>query len=180
MSLFKEYEKLFDSKEDADVTFIIQNQELQAHKLILTTQSPVFKAMIKGPMAPPDQRHLISDPQVGYEDFSNFLKFLYIEKCDITVENVEVLLHLKIPKVAPNLPMQYEKEGKMVWISPELVLEVIKQCPRSEIFTEDTIFDLVFGWSKGQCETQNLEINAENLQKITASFISYLNPPNKQ
>ena len=50
--------------------------------------------MIKGPMAPEDQRHFINDPKIGYEDFKNFIKFLYTDECEITEENVENLLHL--------------------------------------------------------------------------------------
>uniref|UniRef100_A0A914PG28 BTB domain-containing protein n=1 Tax=Panagrolaimus davidi TaxID=227884 RepID=A0A914PG28_9BILA len=95
MSFLSATEKLFESKEDSDVTFIIDRKELHAHQLILINRSSVFKAMIKGPMAPANQIHEISDPKVTFNDFNNFLKFLYTDKCDIrNYEHAEVLLHL--------------------------------------------------------------------------------------
>uniref|UniRef100_A0AC35G3H6 BTB domain-containing protein n=1 Tax=Panagrolaimus sp. PS1159 TaxID=55785 RepID=A0AC35G3H6_9BILA len=71
-------EHVFDSKEGSDVTFIV-------HTKI---------TMIKGPMAPANQQHEITDPDIEFDDFNNFLKFLYIEKCEVTCENVQALLHL--------------------------------------------------------------------------------------
>uniref|UniRef100_A0A914XY29 BTB domain-containing protein n=1 Tax=Panagrolaimus superbus TaxID=310955 RepID=A0A914XY29_9BILA len=94
MSLSTAYELVFESKEGADVTFIIDKKELQAHQFVLITRSPVLKAMIKGPMAPSNQRHSIDDPKVTYEDFNNFLKFIYTDQCEINAANAEVLLHL--------------------------------------------------------------------------------------
>uniref|UniRef100_A0AC35GN46 BTB domain-containing protein n=1 Tax=Panagrolaimus sp. PS1159 TaxID=55785 RepID=A0AC35GN46_9BILA len=91
MSLASTNEKLLESKEDSNVTFIINKKELHAHQFILINRSSVLKAMIKGPMAPANQIHKISDPKVTYNDFNNFLKFLYTDKCEI---NAEVLLHL--------------------------------------------------------------------------------------
>uniref|UniRef100_A0AC34G126 BTB domain-containing protein n=1 Tax=Panagrolaimus sp. ES5 TaxID=591445 RepID=A0AC34G126_9BILA len=222
MSIASAFEILFDSKEDADCTFIIHNsKELPTHQLILVHQSPVFKAMIKGPMAPKNQRHEITDPQVTFDDFNNFLKFLYTEKCDVNVENIEVLLHFsdmydvsslaefsvntlvktlsandllqfaefgilnvkncdivlkcltEISKVQKPFSLQYQKENEKIWISPELVLEFAKRCPRTHYITENKIFEKVLEWANGQCEKRNIVAKAKNLKEIMAPFVSY-------
>uniref|UniRef100_A0AC35F0B5 BTB domain-containing protein n=1 Tax=Panagrolaimus sp. PS1159 TaxID=55785 RepID=A0AC35F0B5_9BILA len=87
---------LFESKNGVDVTFIVHEKELQAHKWILTSRSAVFKAMLEGPMAPEDQRHKISDPKITFEDFQRFLKFLYIDKCEqnLNKSQLKALIHL--------------------------------------------------------------------------------------
>uniref|UniRef100_A0A914PCY7 BTB domain-containing protein n=1 Tax=Panagrolaimus davidi TaxID=227884 RepID=A0A914PCY7_9BILA len=56
MALASAFEKVFESKEGADCIFLIHNQELPAHQFILANRSPVLKAMIKGPMAPPTHK----------------------------------------------------------------------------------------------------------------------------
>uniref|UniRef100_A0AC34G0C4 BTB domain-containing protein n=1 Tax=Panagrolaimus sp. ES5 TaxID=591445 RepID=A0AC34G0C4_9BILA len=85
---------VFLSKDGTDVTFVIHGKELHAHKLIVTARSPVFKAMIEGPMAPADQRHLINDPKISFGDFEIFLQFLYTDELDMEKSRVKALLHL--------------------------------------------------------------------------------------
>uniref|UniRef100_A0A914QHL4 BTB domain-containing protein n=1 Tax=Panagrolaimus davidi TaxID=227884 RepID=A0A914QHL4_9BILA len=103
MSLASAFEKVFESKEGADCTLLIHNQELPAHQFILINRSPVLKAMIKDPMAPQTQRHEITDPQITFDDFNNFIKILYTEKCEVTLENVEVLFRLSDMYDVPSL-----------------------------------------------------------------------------
>uniref|UniRef100_A0A914QEF6 BTB domain-containing protein n=1 Tax=Panagrolaimus davidi TaxID=227884 RepID=A0A914QEF6_9BILA len=223
MSLASAFEKVFESKEGADCTFLVHNQELPAHQFILANRSPVLKAMIKGPMAPSTQRHEITDPQITFDDFNNFIKFIYTEKCEVSLENVEALFRLSdmydVPSLsefcANTLPkslklknllkfakmgmalgnksnvvnkclnevpnkvrysssgLQHESQSGMVWISPELVLEFVKYCPRTDSFKEEAVFEKTFEWAKGQCKEKNLEINAENLKEIMSPFVPY-------
>uniref|UniRef100_A0A914QV11 BTB domain-containing protein n=1 Tax=Panagrolaimus davidi TaxID=227884 RepID=A0A914QV11_9BILA len=222
MSLISINEKLFESKEDSDVTFVIDNMELHAHQFVLINRSTVLKAMIKGPLAPANQVHHISDPQATYDDFNDFLKFLYTDKCEITAENAEALLHLShmydvehlfeacvnilptlFPKTSPvkfaeigllyenkydivkkclnevpfyltNSLLKYPIKNRVVWISPELVLEFVKHCPRYPSFCENIVFNRVFEWVKGQCEGRKIEINSKNLKEIFAPFEPYI------
>lgn len=37
---------------------------------------------------------MIDDPKISFEDFENFLRFLYTEECIITGKTIEKLLHL--------------------------------------------------------------------------------------
>uniref|UniRef100_A0AC34FXS3 BTB domain-containing protein n=1 Tax=Panagrolaimus sp. ES5 TaxID=591445 RepID=A0AC34FXS3_9BILA len=87
-------EDLFISKEGADVTFVVHGQELRAHKLFLIARSPVFKAMIEGPLAPADQRHLIDDPEITFVDFEKFLRFLCTDELQMHRSNVKAFFHL--------------------------------------------------------------------------------------
>uniref|UniRef100_A0A914QPV1 BTB domain-containing protein n=1 Tax=Panagrolaimus davidi TaxID=227884 RepID=A0A914QPV1_9BILA len=95
-SLVEVMEELFISKDGADVTFIIHGKEVKAHKIIVTSRSPVFKTMIEGSMAPEDQRHLINDPTITAEDFEKFLKFLYTDKIDYPFQKADIkaVIHL--------------------------------------------------------------------------------------
>jgi len=42
---------LLASGEDADVTFLVKDERVEAHKMILSARSPVFKAMLHSPMS---------------------------------------------------------------------------------------------------------------------------------
>uniref|UniRef100_A0AC34F515 BTB domain-containing protein n=1 Tax=Panagrolaimus sp. ES5 TaxID=591445 RepID=A0AC34F515_9BILA len=85
---------IFTSKSGADCTFVIHGKELQAHKNILAARSHVFEAMLHGPMAPANQKHLIQDPEITYEDFEAFLRVLYTDALWMTPSMVKAFLHL--------------------------------------------------------------------------------------
>ncbi|XP_047057558.1 BTB/POZ and MATH domain-containing protein 2-like [Lolium rigidum] len=70
--------KLLDAKEGADVTFEVQGEELPAHKLVLAMRSPVFKALLYGPMKEKDSnRVIIDDMQPAI--FKVLLHFIYTD-----------------------------------------------------------------------------------------------------
>uniref|UniRef100_A0A914QXF7 BTB domain-containing protein n=1 Tax=Panagrolaimus davidi TaxID=227884 RepID=A0A914QXF7_9BILA len=93
-SLKETFDSFFKTKKNTDVTFVIHGKELEAHKLIVTSRSPVLEAMVYNDLAPKNGKHLIGDPKITFEDFENFLQFLYTDKCEMTAENIENLLHL--------------------------------------------------------------------------------------
>uniref|UniRef100_A0A914Z2N5 BTB domain-containing protein n=1 Tax=Panagrolaimus superbus TaxID=310955 RepID=A0A914Z2N5_9BILA len=74
-----------------DVTFQFDNQQLFAHSFILWPTSKVFEKTLFGPLAHkgpiPVLRH-------SFEDFKEFLTFMYLGKCTITMENVMALVNL--------------------------------------------------------------------------------------
>ncbi|XP_037410303.1 BTB/POZ and MATH domain-containing protein 2-like [Triticum dicoccoides] len=51
--------KLLEAKEGVDVTFEVQGEKFPAHKLVLAMQSPVFKAMLYGPMMEKDSSRIV-------------------------------------------------------------------------------------------------------------------------
>ncbi|KAK1662964.1 hypothetical protein QYE76_051123 [Lolium multiflorum] len=70
--------KLLDAKDGADVMFEVQGEELPAHKLVLAMRSPVFKALLYGPMKEKDSnRVIIDDMQPAI--FKVLLHFIYTD-----------------------------------------------------------------------------------------------------
>uniref|UniRef100_A0A914PW59 BACK domain-containing protein n=1 Tax=Panagrolaimus davidi TaxID=227884 RepID=A0A914PW59_9BILA len=80
-----------------------------------------------------------------------------------------------VTNFAPFLPLKcYKQNDQTNWCSSELVLLFVKNCRRTEKFTENDVFQKVFEWIKGQCEDRNLEINARNLKEIFAQFEPFI------
>ena len=52
---------LLDSLEDTDVTFDVDGEVFQAHKLVLAARSPVFKAQLFGPLKSTNSKLVIED-----------------------------------------------------------------------------------------------------------------------
>lgn len=83
--------KLLESKEAVDVTFEVQGEEFPAHKLVLAVRSPVFKAMLYGPMMEKDSGHIAIDnmqPAV----FKLLLLFIYNDSLPAAVIDDDDLL----------------------------------------------------------------------------------------
>uniref|UniRef100_A0A914QST4 BTB domain-containing protein n=1 Tax=Panagrolaimus davidi TaxID=227884 RepID=A0A914QST4_9BILA len=93
-SLKEAFENLFETKKCSDITFVVHGKELQAHKIVLLTRSTVFEAMFNSNLKTNDGKHLIEDPEITYEDFENFLKFLYTDCCKLDEGNIKKMLHL--------------------------------------------------------------------------------------
>ena len=50
--------------------------------------------MIENPFSYLDGKLLVTDPEVTFEDFKAFLKFLYTDECEIDAINLKTMLHL--------------------------------------------------------------------------------------
>lgn len=87
-----DYKSLYESKEMSDIQFLFQcegepnsqgqkkkkiEHRILAHKLILASQSPVFKAMFYGPLAEKDEI-IIND--VPLEVFDSMLRYAFESK----------------------------------------------------------------------------------------------------
>eukprot|EP00899_Mesostigma_viride_P012907 jgi/Mesvir1/21617/Mv04040-RA.1 len=80
-SLSTDLGSLFDSEEFKDVTFLVDGETVSAHKLILCARSPVFKAMLTGPMREGSENR-ITIPEVRMEVFKILLRFVYTGQVD--------------------------------------------------------------------------------------------------
>lgn len=90
-TLYDRVSKLLESFEWSDCSFLVGNQIIRAHKLILAISSPVFKVMLYGPMAEATEI-LISD--IEPDVFQLLLDFIYKDKVEInTLENACGLLY---------------------------------------------------------------------------------------
>jgi hypothetical protein len=75
-----------------DVVFDIGGKKLYAHKYRLSTISTTFESMLSDRWTSRDDVIPIKD--YSFDDFKNFLKFLYTGECDINDTNVLVVLDM--------------------------------------------------------------------------------------
>uniref|UniRef100_A0ACD5V6X1 Uncharacterized protein n=1 Tax=Avena sativa TaxID=4498 RepID=A0ACD5V6X1_AVESA len=70
--------QLLETGEKADVTFKVQGEVFRAHKIVLATRSPVFKAELYGPMRD-KRRHTIIVQDMQPAVFKSLLHFIYTD-----------------------------------------------------------------------------------------------------
>uniref|UniRef100_A0A914QRD0 BTB domain-containing protein n=1 Tax=Panagrolaimus davidi TaxID=227884 RepID=A0A914QRD0_9BILA len=78
--------------EHFDVTFEIGGKTLLANKLLLTSSSEYMNALLSERWTKKDEPVKIDD--YSYDNFYEFLRFLYLGSCDLTNENVFKLIDL--------------------------------------------------------------------------------------
>ncbi|XP_021355890.1 BTB/POZ domain-containing protein 6-like [Mizuhopecten yessoensis] len=83
---------VFTSATASDVTFLVgeDQKKIPAHKLILISRSPVFYAMLEGPMA---KKGEITIPDITEDVFQLFLRYLYTDTINLTEMNVVPVLN---------------------------------------------------------------------------------------
>ncbi|XP_022225711.2 BTB/POZ domain-containing protein 9-like [Drosophila obscura] len=81
----------------SDVSFIVEDQSLPAHCLILAARSEYFRAMLYGGMAESQQRQ-IQLPEVPLEAFKVILGYLYSATMEIFT--LDVAAHIKVLRLA--------------------------------------------------------------------------------
>lgn len=90
-NLYDRVSKLLESFEWSDCTFSICGRSFKAHKLLLGISSPVFKAMLYGPLAS-EKDIIICD--IEPEIFQLILNYVYTDKVDLSsVEQAFELLY---------------------------------------------------------------------------------------
>ena len=75
-NLCSSFGKMFSSTECSDVVFKVENTEIPAHKLILSTRYEYFKVMFSAPMRESTTNE-VKIEGVGADTFKNVLKFVY-------------------------------------------------------------------------------------------------------
>lgn len=80
-----------ERNETGDVTFLVDSQQIRAHRWVLAAASPKFKAQFFGPNA---NARDIEIPNVSAAAFSEFLQFFYNETVNLTMETIEEVLNL--------------------------------------------------------------------------------------
>ncbi|CAM0903848.1 unnamed protein product [Alopecurus aequalis] len=99
--------KLLETAEYADVTFKVNKEIFQVHKIVLATRSPVFKAELYGPMTD-KRRGTIKVKDMQPAVFKALLHFIYtdslpsMEDLDDS-ENKEMVKHLLVAADRDNL-----------------------------------------------------------------------------
>ncbi|XP_033629990.1 BTB/POZ domain-containing protein 19-like [Asterias rubens] len=83
----------FDSGSLSDITLMVGSSIFHAHKLILSSWSPVFKEMLLK-RSNSDEPHVLEDDQEYEVIFSDFLKFMYTETIEISKDTVYSFIKL--------------------------------------------------------------------------------------
>lgn len=83
---------LYNKRDDlGDITFRVESEQIKAHRCVLASICPKYRAQFFGLHATSDE---IPIPNVSAAAFNVFLQFFYKEKIDLTIENVEEVLDL--------------------------------------------------------------------------------------
>ncbi|KAK9835467.1 hypothetical protein WJX74_000792 [Apatococcus lobatus] len=77
-SLGRELSQLLESGAGADVTFKVEDEELKAHRIVLTARSPMFAALLNSPMREGEEG-VVTFPDVRVPVFRGVLHFVYTD-----------------------------------------------------------------------------------------------------
>lgn len=77
--LNQDFVKFLDNEKFSDVRFIINDQNIYAHKIILTNISPVFAAMFSSDMVE-NKDNVVKVEEMRYEVFREMLEYIYTGK----------------------------------------------------------------------------------------------------
>lgn len=92
-SALKRFQALYLNADGADVWFVFDKERIPAHKLILVTMSPWFETMFFGSL-PESNEVNMTDANVSAEAFKEFLRFIYMSTANLTMDNIEGVIHL--------------------------------------------------------------------------------------
>lgn len=85
-------EQLYSDRDQiGDAVFIVESQQIRAHRSILAALSPKYRAQFYG--SNPDQGE-IQIPDVSAAAFQEFLQFFYKESVNLTMGNIASVLDL--------------------------------------------------------------------------------------
>lgn len=84
--------KLFEKRsQDGDTNFVVDGEEIRAHRCVLAALSPRYEAQFYGAMA---QEDTITVDDVSPAAFQEFLQFFYLDEVTLTLDNIEDVLNL--------------------------------------------------------------------------------------
>ncbi|XP_030761248.1 uncharacterized protein LOC115886296 [Sitophilus oryzae] len=84
-------ETFFRNQKFVDCTFVINNKEVRAHKLVLASRSLVFEKMLYGDLA----SDIITLDDVQLEDFNRMLEYIYTDQILLkSINNAWTMLYL--------------------------------------------------------------------------------------
>ena len=88
---FKEMTAMRDSKDLCDVTFLVDGEKIYAHRVVLSSLSPYFKAMFTGDMAESKQKEITLNG-IDANTLASLINYAYTANINITEDNVQLLL----------------------------------------------------------------------------------------
>lgn len=156
--------------EESDVVLIVEEEKFHVHRLVLTLNSPVFKAMLKSDFKEA-KRGEITLPEKDAHEVLDLLKQLYMhERDEISMDNVEHLLRLAD---------EYQIKGILDMCSSFLKKEAKTETNAMKILLLAQQYDLNDKIREGCCHVLSqmklqklegfeefVELDAENLRRI--------------
>lgn len=98
----EKFQTLYLNEEGADVWFRFGDKQIPAHKLILTTMTPWFKTMFFGSL-PEGEVVNMTNSNVTADAFKEFLRFLYLNKANLTMKNIDGVMDLAKQSMIDNV-----------------------------------------------------------------------------
>lgn len=92
-SALERFRSLYLNPAGADVWFVFDGERIPAHKLILTTMSPWLNTMFFGSLPENKEVHM-TEVNASIGAFKEFLRFIYMDQANLTMENIEGVIHL--------------------------------------------------------------------------------------
>lgn len=88
---FDDFEKLLESEAFSDITFVVEEKKIHAHKAILVSRSPVFQVMLQC-YTKESQDNTLEISGMKYEVMKELLRFMYVGRVnDIDKQATELL-----------------------------------------------------------------------------------------
>ncbi len=88
---FKAMSAMRKSRELCDVVLIVDGEQIHAHRIVLSSLSPYFKAMFTGDMAESKQREITING-IDADTLESIVDYAYTANIKITEDNVQLLL----------------------------------------------------------------------------------------
>ena len=93
LDMKEKFKFMYEQSALHDVEFVVNGTKIGAHRLVLSVSSPVFTAMFQDIASDGKSVVEIVDFK-SFSAFEEFIKFIYVEEADITMENVFPMMYL--------------------------------------------------------------------------------------
>ena len=132
------WQLLKNDKDLCDVTLACDDNQIQAHRLILSSSSPIFQNIFKY------SKHDSTVYIIGlkFRDLKNILNFIYKGEVNIANEEIKSFLEAAKELKIKGLSLSIDIDSKSKFDLPQaVVIEIDKQNHKTEITEEDNIID---------------------------------------
>lgn len=87
-----------ERNQTGDITFLVESQQIRAHRIVLAALSPKYKAQFFGPQPDEGEIHV---PNVSAAAFNQFLQLFYKHAVDFSIEYIATVLDLAVQSLVP-------------------------------------------------------------------------------
>lgn len=98
----EKFQTLYLNEDGADVWFCFGDKRIPAHKLILSTMTPWFKTMFFGSLREGNEVNM-THSNVSADAFKEFLRFLYLNEANLTMDNIDGVMDLAKQSMIENI-----------------------------------------------------------------------------